>query len=114
MSKGRNKNLIKKRNEALIRRYYYWTEVRRRRFDDVLKILSEEEFFLSEERILSIIREPETGMKRQCAGSSVATPPYAPYYGKTAKPVPLSRFFVHDTFISAFIHLYYARQAVPS
>ena len=33
MSKGRNKNLIKKRNEALIRRYYYWTEVRRRRFD---------------------------------------------------------------------------------
>ena len=35
MSKGRNKNLIKKRNEALIRRYYYWTEVRRRRFDDV-------------------------------------------------------------------------------
>ena len=50
MSKGRNKNLIKKRNEALIRRYYYWTEVRRRRFDDVLKILSEE-------RILSIIRE---------------------------------------------------------
>lgn len=57
MSKGRNKNLIKKRNEALIRRYYYWTEVRRRRFDDVLKILSEEEFFLSEERILSIIRE---------------------------------------------------------
>ena len=55
MSKGRNKNLIKKRNEALIRRY--WTEVRRRRFDDVLKILSEEEFFLSEERILSIIRE---------------------------------------------------------
>ncbi|WP_286083768.1 transposase [Parabacteroides goldsteinii] len=51
MSKGRNKNLIKKRNEALIRRYYYWTEVRRRRFDDVLKILSEEEFFLSEERI---------------------------------------------------------------
>ena len=57
MSKGRNKNLIKKRNEALIRRYYYWTEVRSRRFHDVLKILSEEEFFLSEERILSIIRE---------------------------------------------------------
>ena len=39
MSKGRSKNLIKKRNEALIRRYYYWTEIRRRRFDDVLKIL---------------------------------------------------------------------------
>ncbi len=57
MPKGRNKDLIEKRNESLCRRYYYWTEVRRLRFDDTLKILSEQEFFLSEERILSIIRE---------------------------------------------------------
>lgn len=57
MSKGRNKYLIEKRNLALCRRYYYWTEVQRLRFDDALKILSEEEFFISEERILSIIRE---------------------------------------------------------
>lgn len=57
MSKGRSKHLIEKRNLALCRRYYYWTEVQRLRFDDALKILSEEEFFISEERILSIIRE---------------------------------------------------------
>jgi Lhr-like helicase len=56
MSKGRNKKLISMRDEAICRRYYYWTEVKRLRFDDTLKILSEQEFFLSEERILSIIR----------------------------------------------------------
>ena len=56
MSKGRNKDLISKRDESLCRRYYYWTEVKRLRFDDALKILSEQEFFISEERILSIIR----------------------------------------------------------
>ncbi|KAA6347835.1 hypothetical protein EZS27_004700 [termite gut metagenome] len=57
MSKGRNKQLIKKRDEYLCRRYYFWTEVKRLRFDDALRILSEQEFFLSEERILSIIRQ---------------------------------------------------------
>lgn len=56
MKKGRNKELIKLRNEALYRRYYYWTEVQRLRFDDALKLLSEREFFISEERIMSIIR----------------------------------------------------------
>ena len=56
MPKGRDKILINKRDESLCRRYYYWTEVKRLRFDDALKILSEEEFFLSEERILFIIR----------------------------------------------------------
>ena len=56
MSKGRDKDLIRLRDEALCRRYYYWTEVQRLRFDDALKVLSEREFFISEERILSIIR----------------------------------------------------------
>lgn len=56
MPKGRNKNLIDKRDEALCRRWYYWTEVRRLRFDDALKVLSEQEFFLSEERVMAIIR----------------------------------------------------------
>lgn len=56
MPRGRNKDLIAKRDEMLCRRYYYWTEVQRLRFDDALKILSEQEFFLSEERILSILR----------------------------------------------------------
>ena len=56
MGKGRDKELIRLRDEALCRRYYYWTEVQRLRFDDALKVLSEREFFISEERILAIIR----------------------------------------------------------
>lgn len=57
MTKGRNKDLIDRRNEALCRRWYYWTEVQRLRFDDALKILSEQEFFLSEERVMAILRQ---------------------------------------------------------
>lgn len=57
MAKGRSKNLISLRDEKLIRRYYYWTEIRRRRFDDALAILSQEEFFISEARIMAIIRK---------------------------------------------------------
>ncbi len=49
--------MIAKRNEKLLRRYYYWTETQRLRFDDALKVLSEQEFFISEERIMAIIRE---------------------------------------------------------
>lgn len=56
MSRGRNK-LIAKRNAAIYNRWLYWTETQRRRFDDVITILSEEEFFLSEDRILRIIRD---------------------------------------------------------
>ncbi len=56
MPKGRDKTLIELRDEALLRRYYYWTEVQRLRFDDALRILSRQEFFISEERIMSIIR----------------------------------------------------------
>lgn len=56
MAKGRDKQLIRERNEALCHRYYYWTEAQSVRFDRALKILSKE-FFLSEERIMAIIRE---------------------------------------------------------
>lgn len=56
MGKGRNKELIKLRDAALCRRYYYWTEKQRLRFDDALRILSEREFFISEDRIMAIIR----------------------------------------------------------
>ncbi len=56
MGKGRDKELIRLRDEALCCRYYYWTEVQRLRFDDALRILSEREFFISEERIMAIIR----------------------------------------------------------
>lgn len=57
MPRGRSKYLMSLRNETLIRRYYYWTEVQRRRFDDALRILSEKEFFISEARIMAIIRK---------------------------------------------------------
>lgn len=59
MKKGRDKRLIELRNRKLVERYYYWTEVQRRRFDDVLKILSSEEFFLSEQRIERLIRQED-------------------------------------------------------
>lgn len=55
--RGRNKDLVSLRDEALLRRYYYWTEIQRLRFDDALKILSLQEFFISEERIMNIIRQ---------------------------------------------------------
>ncbi len=57
LPRGRNKGLIDKRNEALCRRWYYWTEGQRLRFDDALKILSEQEFFISEDRVMAIIRQ---------------------------------------------------------
>jgi len=68
MPKGRNKQLISNRNEALARRWYYWTEQQRLRFDDALKILSSQEFFISEQRVLSIIRQysrenPDSGIR---------------------------------------------------
>lgn len=56
MSKGRDKSLISARDKKLFERYYYWTEVKRLRFDDALQKLSSEEFFISEGRILQIIR----------------------------------------------------------
>ena len=67
MPRGRNQDLIKARNEKIAQRWYYWTEKQRLRFDDALKILANQEFFLSEDRIMHILREyvnthPETKM----------------------------------------------------
>ena len=66
MGTGRSSELIKKRDAALIRRYHYWTEVQRLRFDDALRILSKEEFFLSEQRIMTIIRTAASLGEEQC------------------------------------------------
>ncbi|MBR1839369.1 MAG: transposase [Prevotella sp.] len=57
MSKGRDKNLVSARDRRIYERYYYWTEVQRLRFDDTITKLSNEEFYLSESRILAIIRQ---------------------------------------------------------
>ena len=54
---AKSNELLSKRNEALLLRYYHLTEKERLRFDDAMKILSEQEFFISEERIMTIIRD---------------------------------------------------------
>ena len=54
--KGRNRELIERRNAQIVSRYYYWTEVQRLRFDDAVRQLSENEFFLSESRIIQILK----------------------------------------------------------
>ena len=57
MAKGRSKELIRKRDEALMERFIYWTETARLRYDDTIKVLSEKEFFISEPRVLQILRK---------------------------------------------------------
>jgi hypothetical protein len=59
----RNSELIKKRDDALCRRYVFLSEIKRLRTDDVLKTLSQDEFFISEERIFNIIRANEEVIK---------------------------------------------------
>lgn len=57
MSRGRSNELIDARNRKLLERWYYWTEVRRIRFDDAVRILSTQEFFISEFTVWQIIRK---------------------------------------------------------
>lgn len=53
--KGRNQNLVNIRDRKILERFIYWTEEQRLRSDDAVKILSQQEFFLSEQRILKIL-----------------------------------------------------------
>lgn len=57
MPRGRDKQLIALRDEAILRRYHHLTEIERLRFDDALSLLSQKEFFISEARIMAIIRD---------------------------------------------------------
>lgn len=77
MSRGRNKELIARRNEALIRRYLYWTEEKRLRFDDTLKVLSEQEFFISEDTVIGIIKSAARQSKIHIP-QKPKTPPLTP------------------------------------
>ena len=54
--KGRDRRLIEKRDAQIASRYYYWNEEQRLRFDDAIRQLSENEFFLSESRIMQILK----------------------------------------------------------
>lgn len=73
MGKGRDKDLIEKRDEALFASWYYWTEEKRLRFDDALQKLSEEEFFLSTGRILQILRK-QISLGRTVKGKTIKAP----------------------------------------
>lgn len=90
MPRGRDRNLIAKRNEALLRRYHFWTEVQRLRFDDALKVLSEQEFFISEERVMAIIRHY---LKNPPADLLIKPPPRVRMPKITAKQLAL---FIND------------------
>ena len=57
MKRGRSHILIEARDRRMFERYYYWTEVRRMRFDDTIKKLSEEECFVSESRVMQVVRQ---------------------------------------------------------
>lgn len=96
MRRGRDKALIDARDQRMFERYYYWTEVKRLRFDDAVKKLSKEEFFLSESRVLQILRDMIragatvdgkqiekplfTGFKLKPQRSATTLPPKRPRY----------------------------------
>ena len=65
MKKGRNIDLIRKRNDKLYERYIYHYDVCKIRHDEVLRILSEEEFFISEQRVWNIIKNYEGVPRRE-------------------------------------------------
>ena len=55
-TKGRNKELIDKRNKKLKERFDYWYNIERKRYDDVIKTLSEDEFFITESTIIRVLK----------------------------------------------------------
>ena len=70
MRRKRNDRLIAKRNKKICARYYFWTEEQRLRSDDAIHQLSEEEFFLSEATILSILQKAERLSKEELRKNS--------------------------------------------
>lgn len=85
MGKGRDKHLIEERDRRLFERFYFWTEVKRLRYDDTITKLSTEEFFLSEGRVLQIIRQCiQNGM--EVDGSTVSRPRFSGFRSRCRKP----------------------------
>ncbi len=58
-SKGRSAVLVGQRNHLLSARFYYHMHYCRLRFDDILHHL-QREFFLSEQRIVDVLKENQT------------------------------------------------------
>lgn len=86
--KGRDKELISARDRKLYERYYYWTEVQRLRFDDALHVLSTEEFFISESRIMQIIRKLISEGYEIEKGKKLKRPGFCGFRGCRAKARP--------------------------
>lgn len=86
--KGRDKELISARDRKLYERYYYWTEVQRLRFDDALHVLSTEEFFISESRIMQIIRKLISEGYEIEKGKRLKRPGFCGFRGCRPKAIP--------------------------
>lgn len=79
----RDTKLLEKRDQKVLDRYLYWTEERRVRFDDAIKILAEDEFFLSEFTIMDIIRDM---IREGRSGSDGKQPTRMKFIGFRVKP----------------------------
>jgi hypothetical protein len=74
LRKGRSSKLIHLRDIFLMKRYYDLSEVKRIRLDDVLHILSTKEFFISEQRIWSIVRSNTDMLDTLARGEEIDVP----------------------------------------
>ena len=52
---GRNQELLAARNAKIVERFIYWTEEQFLRSDKAITILSQQEFFLSEQIIIKVL-----------------------------------------------------------
>lgn len=60
--KGRNVELIFKRNDCMLYRYYYYSKLMKRRYSDIITLLSND-FFISERTIIDIVSQNSTKLK---------------------------------------------------
>jgi hypothetical protein len=87
---ARGKELISARDYRMFERYYYWTEVKRLRFDDAIKIISNDEFFLSEGRVMQIIRRMiQEGA--EVDGKKIEQPSFTFFRSSSRKPIASPR-----------------------
>lgn len=57
MGKGRSPELIRARDEMLYNRFTYYIEQKQLSQEEALRILADEEFFISQERIIEILNK---------------------------------------------------------
>ena len=60
--KGRNSNLVERRNECLLARYFYYGFYKNKCYEDIMRILVTE-FFLSPNTIAGIVQNNEELLK---------------------------------------------------